>query len=240
MRILENLRKVKQKSNLPGGAEGREAWGTHLPNGRQRVLGRVVAAAAVGDSGNAVPGLEHLQGPAGGHRLKAEEAQQEVEAAGEEAGIERTTRYQQQQQQQEGEGAQEAPLFLPQPHAGARTGTDGSPGPAGLPGQESEKRGRKPKTLATERTLLGYQRRTMAAAAASGEGAGRPANQGGGSAGLGGGAAAMATEVGSGPRLTFQNSFGLFWSRDFNQGFSDSRRGWNTRAVARLYGWKAS
>lgn len=139
-----------------------------------------MAAAAVGDDGNAVPGLEHLQGPAGGYRLKAEEAQQEVEAAGEDAGIEGTTRYHQQQQQQEGEGAQEAPLFLPQPHAGARTGTDGSPGPAGLPGQEREKRGRKPKTLAAEGALLGDQRRTMAAAAASGEGASRPANQGGG------------------------------------------------------------
>lgn len=140
MRTPENLRKVKQKSSLPGGARRREAWGTHLPNGRQRVLGRVVAAAAVGDDGNAVPGLEHLQGSAGGHRLKAEQAQQEVEAAGEEAGIEGTTRYQQEQQEQEGEGAQEAPLFLPQPHAGARTGTDGSPGPAGLPGQERDAR----------------------------------------------------------------------------------------------------
>lgn len=73
--ILGNPGKAKQKSKLPGAAEGREAWGgSHLPNGRQRVLGRVVAAAAVGDGGNAVPGLEHLQGPAGGHRLKAEEA----------------------------------------------------------------------------------------------------------------------------------------------------------------------
>ena len=81
-----------------GGGGGREAWGTHQPNGRQRVLGRVVAAAAVSDGGNAVPRLEHLQGSAGGHRLKAEQAQQEVEAAGEEAGIEGTTRYQQEQQ----------------------------------------------------------------------------------------------------------------------------------------------
>lgn len=29
----------------------------------------------------------------------------------------------------------------------------------------------------------------------------------------------MATEEDSGPRLTFQNSFGLFWGPDFNQGF---------------------
>ena len=51
-----------------------------------------MAASAVGDSGNAVPGLEHLHSPAGGHWLKAEEAQQEVEAASEEAGIEGTAR----------------------------------------------------------------------------------------------------------------------------------------------------
>ena len=84
--------KAGKKSKLPGGAQGREAWGTHLPNGRQRVLGSVVAASPVGDSGNAVPGLEHLHSPAGGHWLKAEEAQQEVEAASEEAGIEGTAR----------------------------------------------------------------------------------------------------------------------------------------------------
>lgn len=54
-----------------------------------------MAAAAVGDGGNAVPWLEHLQGPAGGQRLKAEEAQQEVEAAGEEAGIEGAACHQQ-------------------------------------------------------------------------------------------------------------------------------------------------
>lgn len=84
--------KYRTRSKIPAGVEGREAWGTHLPNGRQRVLGRVVAATAVGDGRDAVPGLEHLNGPAGGHRLKAEEAQQEVETAGEEAGIEGTAR----------------------------------------------------------------------------------------------------------------------------------------------------
>lgn len=136
-----------------GRTEGREAWGSHLPNGRQRVLGRVVAAAAVGDGRNAVPGLEHLQDPARGHRLKAEDAQQNEEAAGEEAGIDRASRHQQQHQQQEGERAQEAALVLPQPHAGARTGTDWSPGPAGLPGQESEKRGGGSKALAAAGTL---------------------------------------------------------------------------------------
>ena len=153
MTRLGNLRKGRHKSKLPGGAQGREGCGTHLPNGRQRVLGSVVAASAVGDGGNAVPGLEHLHSPAGGHRLKAEEAQQEVEAASEEAGIEGTARQQQQHQQQEGEGAHEAPLILPQPHAGARTGTDGRPGPAGLPGQDTEKLGREPKTPAAASTF---------------------------------------------------------------------------------------
>ena len=153
MTRLGNLRKGRHKSKLPGGAQGREGCGTHLPNGRQRVLGSVVAASAVGDGGNAVPGLEHLHSPAGGHRLKAEEAQQEVEAASEEAGIEGTARQQQQHQQQEGEGAHEAPLILPQPHAGARTGTDGRPGPAGLPGQDTEKLGREPKTPAVASTF---------------------------------------------------------------------------------------
>lgn len=90
-----------------------------------------MAAAAVGDGRNAVPGLEHLQDPAGGHRLKTEEAQKHVEAASEEAGIERAARHHQEKHQQEGEGTQEAPLLLPQPHAGARTDTDASPGPAG-------------------------------------------------------------------------------------------------------------
>ena len=153
MKRLGNLRKDRHKSKLPGGAQGREEWRTHLPNGRQRVLGRVVAAAAVGDGGDAVPGPEHLHGPEGGHRLKAEEAQQEVEAAGEEAGIEGTARHQQQHQHQEGEGAHEAPLFLPEPHAGARTGTDGSPGPAGLRGQETKKLRRQPKARAAAVTL---------------------------------------------------------------------------------------
>lgn len=143
------------KSKLPGGAEECDAWGAHLPNSRQSVLGGVVAAAAVGDGGNAVPGLEHLQGPARGHRLKTEETQQEVEAAREERGIEGAARHQQLQQQEEREGAQEAPLFLPQPHAGARTGTNGRPGPAGLPGQQGEKRGREPKVLAEAGTLYG-------------------------------------------------------------------------------------
>lgn len=94
----------------------------------------------------------------------------------------------------------------------------GVPDPPGSP-DKSKKRGRKPKTLAAEGTRLGDQRRTMAAAAASGEGASCPANQGGGSAELGGGAGAMATGVDPGARLTFQNSFGLFRGRDLNQDF---------------------
>ena len=141
------------KVQAPRRGTGAGGVRAHLPNGRQRILGSVVAASAVGDGGNAVPGLEHLHSPAGGHRLKAEEAQQEVEAASEEAGIEGTARQQQQHQQQEGEGAHEAPLILPQPHAGARTGTDGRPGPAGLPGQDTEKLGREPKAPAAASTL---------------------------------------------------------------------------------------
>ena len=107
-----------------------------------------------GDGGNVAPWLEHLQGPAGGPRLKAEEAQQEVEAAGEEAGIEGIM-HQQQQQQQQGEGAQEASLVLPQPPAGAGTPTNGSPQPTWLP---------KPLTLSTEGALLGDQCHTTAVA----------------------------------------------------------------------------
>lgn len=52
------------------------------------------------------PGFPHLQGPGGEHQLKAEEVQQEAEAAGEKAGVEWALRY---QQQMEGKGAQEAP-----------------------------------------------------------------------------------------------------------------------------------
>lgn len=177
-----------------------------------------MAAAAVGDGGSAVPGLEHLQGPAGGQGVEAQEAQQEVEAPGQEAGIEGAARHQQQQQQQEGEGAQEAPLFLPQPHAGARTGTDGSPGPAGLPGQQKQKREREPKALAAADTLGGKQRRTMAAAAASwSEPAVQPIR------------AADRQTSGAGP-LPWQRGrvqapgsrskvTGLFWGGDFNKGF---------------------
>jgi hypothetical protein len=52
------------------------------------------------------------------------------------------------------------PLVLPQPHAG--TNTDQSPGPAGLLGQDSEKRPGKVKGLAAASTPRGDQRRAMA------------------------------------------------------------------------------
>jgi hypothetical protein len=70
----------------------------HLPNGRQRVLGRVVAAAAVGNGGDAVPGLEHLQDPEGRHGFEADEAQQDGETAGEKAGVGGAARHHQQHQ----------------------------------------------------------------------------------------------------------------------------------------------
>lgn len=139
--------KVTPGEEAPAPRRGARRPGPHLPNGRQRVLGGVVAGAAVGDGGDAVAGPQHLQGPARGQGLEAEEAQQEVEDAGEDAGIAGAAGHQQEQQQQEGEGAQEAALRLPQPHAGARTGTDGNPGPAGLPGQESEEQGQEFKAL---------------------------------------------------------------------------------------------
>lgn len=154
-----------------------KAWRAHLPDGRQRVLGRVVAAAAVGDGRHAVTGLEHLQDPAGRHRLEAEEPQQDVEAAGEYAGVEGAARHHQQQHQQEGEGAQEAALVLPQPHAGACTGTDRSPGPAGRRGDAE--------VLATAGTLRWEQRCTMAATDPSRERARPPANQSPGAPALG-------------------------------------------------------
>lgn len=43
---------------------------------------------ATANGRNSVLGLEHQQSPVGGHMLKAEEAQQEIEAAGEEASSE--------------------------------------------------------------------------------------------------------------------------------------------------------
>lgn len=154
----------RKQSQLPARCARRP--GSHLPNGRQRVLGGVVAAAAVGDGGDAVAGPQHLQGPARGQRLEAEEAQQEVEDAGEEAGIAGAARHQQEQQQQEGQGAQEAPLCLPQPHArrphrhGRESRTRRAPGIG-----EREARAR---IQGTHRgsTLQGLQRRAMAAAAA--------------------------------------------------------------------------
>lgn len=169
----------------PGGEEemsaaeqARGVRGAHLPDGRQRVLGRVVAAAAMGDGGHAVTGLEHLQGPAGRHRLEAEEPQQDVEAAGEHAGVEGAACHHQQQHQHEGEGAQEAALVLPQPHAGACTGTDRSPGPAG--------RRVDAEVLATAGTLRWEQRCTMAPTDPSRERARPPANQSPGASALGG------------------------------------------------------
>ena len=62
--------------------------------------------------------------------LKAEEAQQEIEAASEEASGEGAARHQPQQQQQEG-----GLLVLSQPHACDYTGEDRSPGSTGLLGQ---------------------------------------------------------------------------------------------------------
>lgn len=125
-----------------------------------------MAAAAVGDDGHAATGLEHLQGPAGRHRLEADEPQQDVEADGEHAGVEGAARHHQQQHQHEGEGAQEAALVLPQPHAG---GTDRSPG--------SARRREDAEVLATAGTLRWEQRCTMAAADPSRERARFPANR---------------------------------------------------------------
>ena len=53
---------------------------------------------------------QHVQGPEGGRRLKAEELQQEAETTNEEAGIAGAAGHQQRQhQQQEGKGTQKVP-----------------------------------------------------------------------------------------------------------------------------------
>lgn len=82
-----------------------------------------------------VPGLEQLQGHAGGHQLQAEKVQEEGEAA--RRG--RHWRGCMSPPAAAGRRGPGGPLVLPQPYAWDYTIMDRSPGSAGLPGQESEK-----------------------------------------------------------------------------------------------------
>lgn len=101
-----------------------------LSDGRQRVLGRVVRAAAVGDAGGGAAGPQDALGALRRGGLQAEEVQRQVEAGRQQAGQRRAAAQRHHRYQQRREGAQQALPVAQHGASGAHRAAPNGTGPA--------------------------------------------------------------------------------------------------------------
>lgn len=124
-----------------GGAAGTATVGPRradLSDGRQRVLGRVVGAAAVGDAGGGAAGPQDALSALGRGGLQAEEVQHQVEAGRQQAGQRRAAAQRQHHPQQRREGGQQA---LPVAQHGGSGARRAGPGRSGRDGTGPDRSG---------------------------------------------------------------------------------------------------